>query len=859
MKSGETTHDRTGEVSPPVFPFPAKHEVKKDATRREKLAAWMTSPDNRLFAKSYVNRLWGYLFGIGIIDPIDDIRAGNPPTNPELLSYLEQEFIKSGFDARSVLKLLCKSRAYQLSVATNKWNEDDQINFSHASARRLSAETLLDAIYAVTGSKSKFPGVPQGTRAASLPDSGVRLPDGFLSTFGRPARESACECERASGLQLGPIMALISGPTVNDAISDPSNAIAKLANEEKDDQKLINELFLRILNRPATDKEIDASIGLLGKEIEGDHLVLEKEMEEAQKGIKAELEAKETARLEAIAKAEGVLKAYQDEIAPRVKKATDDRNARIKKSDEALKAFDKDLPAKVAAWEKDYHAGKSIWKDLDMSDVTSKVAGIKFEKQEDGSVFVGGKNGKGSYVVKATTDLAKITGVRIEAIPDKRLPKSGPGRAESGNFVISELEVSAGPVPDLKKWEKGKHWVFDELAEDKDWTATHGAKIAHADGGLSITGSPEEGVLTIGEFHHAGPFVNVGFEQKVGPEGLDSFDPKQKFRHGDKEIAWTRKPEWKNGQLYATVFNAPNAVNYLHKVITVDKPRDLPLSLGSDDGIKVFLNGKQILANNVGRGAAADQEKVTLNLRKGDNFLLLKIHNGGGPSGFYFRADAKTKTLPAIIAKAKVAKGSVAVEVVAKANANRRAKVFWKTNDKNNFEGKRSTPEVVIAKSNQWKTYLFNFTAAEDVIGLRFRPGGEMVIKSIKVYRNEAPVKFAFQNALATFSQKDYPVATAIDGKVAPSGNGWAIHDQFGKPHMASFETKQDRFFKGGAELTFTLKQQFQDSKHSLGRFRLAVTDAPRPVTFGTPSTAKAIFAVSVDKRNDAQKKQLVD
>ena len=76
VKSGETTHDRTGEVTPPVFPFPAKHEVKKDATRREKLAAWMTSPDNRLFAKSYVNRLWGYLFGIGIIDPIDDIRAG---------------------------------------------------------------------------------------------------------------------------------------------------------------------------------------------------------------------------------------------------------------------------------------------------------------------------------------------------------------------------------------------------------------------------------------------------------------------------------------------------------------------------------------------------------------------------------------------------------------------------------------------------------------------------------------------------------------------------------------------------------------------------------------------------------------
>ena len=357
---------------------PDQYEVKEGATRRENLAAWMTSPDNRYFAKSYVKRLWGYLFGTGIIDPIDDIRAGNPPTNPELLAYLEQEFIKSGFDARSILKMICKSRAYQLSVSTNKWNEDDQINFSHATARRLPAETLLDAIYAVTGSKSKFPGVPQGTRAVSLPDSGIKLPDGFLGTFGRPPRVSACECERASGLQLGPIMALISGPTVNDAISDPANAIAKLANEENDDRKLINRLFLRILNRPATDKEIETSIGLLGDQIDGDHATLQQKLDVAQKDIKAELDAKEKVREEAIAKANGAIKAYQMKIAPQVKKANDDRNARIKKADDALKGFDKELPAKVAAWEKNYHAGKSVWKDLDMSGVTSGIAGIKF-------------------------------------------------------------------------------------------------------------------------------------------------------------------------------------------------------------------------------------------------------------------------------------------------------------------------------------------------------------------------------------------------------------------------------------------------------------------------------------------------
>ena len=860
VKTGEMKHERTGLVTAPAFPYEVKYEAKEGATRRENLAAWMTSPDNRYFAKSYVNRLWGYLFGIGIIDPIDDIRAGNPPTNPELLTYLEKEFIKSGFDARAILTLICKSRTYQLSVGTNKWNEDDQINFSHASARRLPAETLLDAVYAVTGSKSKFPGVPQGTRAASLPDSGIKLPDGFLGTFGRPPRESACECERASGLQLGPIMALISGPTVNDAISDPSNAIAKLANDVKDDRKLINELFLRILNRPATDKEIAASIALLGDEIDGDHLVLEKEMEEAQKGVKAELEAKEKARQDAIAKAEGELKAYQEKMAPIVKKATDERNLRIKKADEALKAFDKDLPAKVVAWEKDYHAGKSNWKDLDMSNVSSAIPGIKFEKQEDGSVFVGGKNGKGSYVVNTNTDLSNITGIRVEAIKDNRLPKQGPGRAPNdGNFVLSEIEATADPLQDLNTWEKGGQWIFDQEAKIKEWTATHGAKTAFANGGLNITSESVQEVLTIGEFHHAGPFVNVGFDQKVGPEGLDSFDAKNKFSHGNKEIAWVRKPEWKNGQLYDTVFSAVNAANYLHKVITVDKPRDLPISLGSDDGIKVFLNGKQILANNIGRGAAADQEKVTLNLRKGDNYLLLKIHNQSGPSGFYFRADAKSKLLPAILADSKVVKGSVAVEVLAKAGTDSKAKVFWKTKSKNNYEAKRSSPEVFIAKSAEWKPYRFDFVSIEDITGLRFRPGGEMVVKSIKVYRNEAPVKLAFQKALSTFNQGGYPVATAIDGKVAANNNGWAIAPQMGKTHYASFETKQNLAFKGGAELKITLKQEFQSGQHSLGRFRLAVTDAPRPVTFGTPSAAKAILAIAADKRNDAQKKQLLE
>src|SRR5262249_61583112 len=138
-----------------------------------------------------------------------------------------------------VMRLICKSRVYQLSVATNEWNKDDKVNYSHAVARRLPAEVLLDAVYKVTGSASKFPGVAAGTRAAALPDSGVELPSGSLATFGRPAREIACECERTSGLQLGPVMALVSGPTVGDAIADPNNELTKLSGREADDVKLV--------------------------------------------------------------------------------------------------------------------------------------------------------------------------------------------------------------------------------------------------------------------------------------------------------------------------------------------------------------------------------------------------------------------------------------------------------------------------------------------------------------------------------------------------------------------------------------------------------------------------------------------
>ena len=185
---------------PPAFPFDCKHEAKDGATRREQLAAWITSPDNPYFAKSYVNRIWGYMMGRGIVEPLDDIRPATRRRIPELLDYLTSEFVKSGFNTRHVMSLICKSRTYQLSVETNKWNEDDQINFSHARARRLAGRGVvrrdLSHDRRDVGSSRRC----AGSRAATLPDVGVELPDGFLGNLGRPARESACECERSSNL-----------------------------------------------------------------------------------------------------------------------------------------------------------------------------------------------------------------------------------------------------------------------------------------------------------------------------------------------------------------------------------------------------------------------------------------------------------------------------------------------------------------------------------------------------------------------------------------------------------------------------------------------------------------------------------
>jgi WD40 repeat protein len=441
-KEGEVTHLRTGEVAPPKFPFEAKFQAPSGATRRQILAAWLTSPDNPYFARSFVNRLWGYLFGVGIIEPIDDIRAGNPPTNPELLDYLTAQFVESGFDVRHMLRLITKSRTYQLSVQTNEWNRDDRQNFSHARARRLPAEVLYDAVHFVTGSTPRIPGVPPGTRAAALPDAGIDLPSGFLGTFGRPPRESPCECERTSELRLGAVMALITGGTIADAIADPQNALPRLVAEIQDDAKLVDEIFLRVLNRPAKPQEVEAFRQTL-RAAQEDHARLTAELGKREAEWK-ELQPKlEREREEAIARAKADLAAYEKEIAPRVAEEERQRQERIAQREKELKEYVDALGSRLPEFEKKY-ASDVEWVPLAAEELKASN-GATLTRLPDRSVAVSGKNGKGAVTVVAPTDLAGITAVRLEVLADPKLPAGGPGRAGNGNFVLTELELKAAP------------------------------------------------------------------------------------------------------------------------------------------------------------------------------------------------------------------------------------------------------------------------------------------------------------------------------------------------------------------------------------------------------------------------------
>jgi hypothetical protein len=246
-------HAGTGQSTSASFPFQIEGLDLKNDNLRVQLGRWLTAKENPYFAKSLANRYWSYLNGRGIIDPVDDIRLSNPASNPELLDTLTSDFVASGFDLKHLLRTMANSHTYQRTFATHHWNEDDDVNYSHATPRRLAAEQLYDAIMTATGAPTNLPGVPGGFHASQLPDSSASV--AFLDMFGRAPRESPCECERSSEVSLAQTLTLINGPTISEAIVHPQGLISRLVAAKAEPKQMVEEIYLSVLNRMPTDTE----------------------------------------------------------------------------------------------------------------------------------------------------------------------------------------------------------------------------------------------------------------------------------------------------------------------------------------------------------------------------------------------------------------------------------------------------------------------------------------------------------------------------------------------------------------------------------------------------------------------------
>ena len=220
---GEVTQPRTGQIVAPSVPGMTAGSTSND--RRVVLADWLASKDNRHFAKVGANRIWSWLFGRGIVEPVDDFRDSNPPANADLLNALADEFIRSGYNQKHLVRMILKSRTYQLSSAGNELNRRDNKYFSHYPARLLSAEQLLDAICTVTDVPQQYPGLPAGTRAGQLPTP--EIGGHFLKVFGQPSRDTVCDCERGKEPKLTQPLTLLGGELISQKLRDRRSRLSR--------------------------------------------------------------------------------------------------------------------------------------------------------------------------------------------------------------------------------------------------------------------------------------------------------------------------------------------------------------------------------------------------------------------------------------------------------------------------------------------------------------------------------------------------------------------------------------------------------------------------------------------------------
>ena len=257
--SGDVTQPRTGQTMKPWVPVAGAVSELNDIDRRTSFADWLTSAENPFFAKIEVNRIWSHLLGRGIVDPVDDFRESNPPSNAPLLEALAQDFTDHGFDRVHMIRAIVNSRTYQMSHRPNDFNRDDTKYFSHYWPRLLTAEQMLDAICQVTGIEETFESLPAGIKATHLPAPDL-VNHEFLKVFGQPERQTVCQCERASESNLGMAIQFLNGPLIHGKVRDSDNRFRLLVNSGESDEQIISTLNFAALSRPPTDDEMQAEI-----------------------------------------------------------------------------------------------------------------------------------------------------------------------------------------------------------------------------------------------------------------------------------------------------------------------------------------------------------------------------------------------------------------------------------------------------------------------------------------------------------------------------------------------------------------------------------------------------------------------
>lgn len=258
-RGGETQHPVTKKSMPPKYlGGPVAETAGRD--RRAALAEWLTSTDNPFFAQNTANRIWEHFFGIGIVDPVDDVRVSNPASNPELLNALAKKLVEYKYDFKQLVRDICASQAYQRSVERNPSNELDEKNFAHGSVRRIRAESLLDCICQVTEAPEKFRGLPLGAKATQISDGATSTY--FLDTFGRAPRLSVCSCDVRTEPTLSQSLHLLNGPTTSAKITQGA-VVRKLLAAGKTPEQVIETLYIRCLTRRPTAEEMERLMTLV--------------------------------------------------------------------------------------------------------------------------------------------------------------------------------------------------------------------------------------------------------------------------------------------------------------------------------------------------------------------------------------------------------------------------------------------------------------------------------------------------------------------------------------------------------------------------------------------------------------------